>query len=73
MINSKILGKSYKTKASYKTQITKYKRLIQGELSNIKAAKEKGCKLYLGERIDPVINHYELELLRIEKEKKINL
>ena len=73
MIKSKVLGKSYKTKAAYKGQITKYRKQIAEELKYLSDAYKKGQKLYLGDRIYPIISKLEVELLLIDREKKINL
>lgn len=73
MITSKVLGKSYKTKAAYKGQITKYKKHIQSEYDDRVSCRSKGWKLYLGDPILKQINILKYELLRIEREIKINL
>lgn len=73
MITSKLLGKSYKTKAAYKGQINKYLKISKENLSDIKACEKKGWKTYLG---DPIAKHrraWEMEVLRVEREIKINL
>lgn len=73
MIKSKILGKSYKTKAAYKTQIRKYLKISKDNLEHIQSCEKRGWKTYLG---DPIAKHrraWEMEILRVEREIKINL
>jgi hypothetical protein len=73
MITSKILGKTYKTKPAYKAQINKYEKHARHQLSLIQDGIKKGWGTWLG---DPIAKHrraWEVEVLKIEKEKKINL
>jgi hypothetical protein len=73
MITSKILGKSYKTKATYKTQINKYEKMIEELLIDLLKCKELGWRLYLGDPILPQIRECRSELSRVGKEKTSNL
>lgn len=73
MITSKVLAKSYKTKAAYKAQITKYEKYCKEHLKDLQDCLKRGWNIYLGDPIRPQIRSYEMELLRIERERKINL
>lgn len=70
---SKILGKTYKTKAAYKIQITKYLKHAREEYEYIKAAKKKGAKYYLGDPIGRQQQMWFTEIILIESEIKKNL
>ena len=72
MITSKILAKTYKTKAAYKAQINKYEKYCKSHLKDLQDCAKKGWKTYLGDPIRPQIRSFEMELLKIEREKKIN-
>ena len=73
MIESKVLGKSYKTKAAYKTQITKYQKKAKEEIAYLKAGIAKGQKLYLGDSIFGHKNAWSKELKSILKERNLIL
>lgn len=73
MITSKVLGKSYKTKAAYKTQINKYLKHAKAEHAYLKDAKKKGSKYYLGDPIGKPLQAWFTEIVMIEKEIKLNL
>lgn len=71
MYVSKVLGKSYKTKAAYKAQLTKYKKFAASELKHIQDMEKRGARLYLG---DPIAKHrraWEVEELLIARELRI--
>lgn len=69
MIESKVLGKNYKTKSSYKTQITKYQNVIKADYNELSALIKKGWRLYLGESIFRRKNDLRLEYARILRER----
>ena len=74
MIRSNILGKSYKTVASYKTNITKYEKQIKRELECREEGYKKGWATYLGDPINPQIRSLKRELfhIKIERDKVIS-
>lgn len=73
MVTSKVLGKTYKTKAAYKTQINKYLKHARAEHAYIKEKKKKGEKYYLGENIGRPLQMWFHEIVMIEREIKNNL
>lgn len=73
MIASKVLGKSYKTKAAYKSQINKYLKHAKAEHAYLKDLKKKGGKYYLGDPIGKPLQAWFSEIIMIEREMKTNL
>lgn len=68
MYESKILGKAYKTKTALKSQLTRYKRLLESDLKDKRACKAKGWTTYLGEPILKQIVDLTWELRTVNRE-----